>query len=55
MATRVSLSECGVPDKVLQTDLVPDWSAGEIKTGVSMLYLSNYISCVSFRYDLHKG
>jgi len=35
----MSGSEYGVPDKVLQTDLVPDWSAAEVTTGVSVSYL----------------
>jgi len=35
MASRLRKDEYGIPDKVLQTDLVPDWSAAEVTTGVS--------------------
>jgi len=37
MAGRVGKYENGIPDKVLQKDLVPDWSAAEVTTGVSIL------------------
>lgn len=30
-------NEYGVPDKVLQTDLVPDWSAAEVTTGTTIM------------------
>ena len=36
MASRRCRSEYGIPDKVLQADLVPDWSAAEVTTGVSV-------------------
>jgi len=36
MASMMCKSDYGIPDKVLQTDLVPDWSAGEVSTGVSV-------------------
>jgi len=36
MAAIAVNGEYGIPDKVLQTDLVPDWSAAEVKTGVSV-------------------
>jgi len=36
MAARDCNWEYGVPGKVLQTDLVPDWNAAEVTTGVSV-------------------
>ena len=37
MAAGMFHSDYGVPHRVLQTDLVPDWSAAEVTTGVSIL------------------
>jgi len=53
-------SEYGVPDKVLQTDLVPDWNAAEVRTGVSVLNVRLYvILCLGYfgffkRRNRHK-
>lgn len=37
MAARMCKNEYGLPDKVLQTDLVPDWSAAEVTTGTTIM------------------
>ena len=39
-------NEYGLPDKVLQTDLVPDWSAAEVTTGVSVLSVYPIMLCI---------
>ena len=45
------MSEYGVPNKVLQADLVPDWSAAEVTTGVSVLNTINAAICMgTFNY-----
>jgi len=45
MAARMCRNEYGVPDKILQTDLVPDWSAAEVTTGVSVLSVCFILLC----------
>ena len=48
MASMIFKSEYGIPDRVLQTDLVPDWSAGEVSTGVSVSVDRRMILCVYY-------
>jgi len=43
MAARLYQIEYGVPDKVLQKDLVPDWSAAELTTGASIQHFCSDI------------